>query len=59
MRATIHPVGQVISQVNQSLGNVERDFDSLTQKLTAVSRAKGSLQELDRDLAAPTRSLAI
>jgi chaperonin cofactor prefoldin len=52
VHATIGPVSQMVSQLDRSLGNVERDFNGLTQRLSAVSRAKGSLSKLDRDLAA-------
>ena len=52
VHATIRPVSQMISQLNQFLGKVEGDFDGFAQKLNVVSRAKGSLQKLDHDLAA-------
>ncbi len=42
----------MVSQLNRSLDNVERNFNGLTQKLNVVSRANGSLNKLDRDLAA-------
>ncbi len=49
-RSAIHPLQQVVSQTDRSLGDVAGEFDALARPFDSVAEAKGPVQKLDRDL---------